>query len=274
MWVPLEDVLAELEPRLSSRPDYITLSGSGEPTLFLYLDELITRVKGMTSVPVALLTNGALLWQPEVRRAVRDVDLLIPSLDAGGEMMLRRVNRPHSAISWERLMEGLVAAREACQGKYWLEVLLVAGYTDSNAELEKLANCVHRIEPDLVQLNTVTRPPIEAFAEGISQERLAEAAGVFDAPVEVIVDHPDVHEQAHFSASRRQVLALLERRPCSIGDIAAGLRIHPNEVVKHVGLLHLEGVVETTWSAGKRYYTITSNQEQAGQRPGRAPRGT
>ena len=264
-WVPLEDVLDEVKSKLSKRPDYITLSGSGEPTLFSRLGDLIDGIKSMTNVPVALLTNGSLLWQPEVRREVQDVDLLIPSLDAGDEAMFRRVNRPHEAISFKRLIDGLVASREACRGRYWLEVFLVAGCTDIEAEVKKLAQYAGLIKPDRIQINTVTRPPAESSAAGVSRERLAELSRLFVPPAEVVVDYHHVHEQTQFSASRDEILSLLRRRPCSIDGIAQGLSMHPNEVVKYVEALQAEKLVETTWTSGKCYYKTTDRNRRADQ---------
>jgi wyosine [tRNA(Phe)-imidazoG37] synthetase (radical SAM superfamily) len=264
-WVPLKDVLCEVESRLSSRPDYITLSGSGEPTLFSGLGALVDRIKGMTGVPLALLTNGSLLGQPGVRREIQDVDLLMPSLDAGDEMTFRHINRPHDAISFDQVMEGLVASREACRGQYWLEVFLLAGYTDVEAEIQKLVRCVDRINPDRVQLNTVTRPPAERFAEGVSQERLAEVAAWFNAPTDVIAGHRHMWEQGLCSASRSDILNLLQRRPCSVEDIAAGLGMHQNEVVKYVEALQAEQLLETTWTSGKRYYRATGRNRRSDQ---------
>ena len=77
-WVPLRDVLAELRGKLSTKPDYITLSGSGEPTLYSRLRELIDQIKAMTPIPVAVLTNGSLLWQEAMRRDLQGADLVIP----------------------------------------------------------------------------------------------------------------------------------------------------------------------------------------------------
>jgi wyosine [tRNA(Phe)-imidazoG37] synthetase (radical SAM superfamily) len=264
-WVPLEDVVSEVESRLSSRPDYITLSGSGEPTLFSGLGALVERIRGMTNVPVALLTNGSLLRQPGVRREIQDVDLLMPSLDAGDEMTFRRINRPHDAISFEGLMEGLMASRETCRGQYWLEVFLLAGYTDVEAEIRKLVRCVDRIQPDRVQLNTVTRPPAERFAEGVSRERLVEVAARFDAPTEVIAGRRHRQEPGRYSVSGSDILNLLRRRPCSVEDIAAGLGMHQNEVVKYVEALRAEQLLETVWSSGKCCYRATGRDERSDQ---------
>jgi wyosine [tRNA(Phe)-imidazoG37] synthetase (radical SAM superfamily) len=264
-WVPLDNVLDEVKSKLSTRPDYITLSGSGEPTLFSWLGDLIDGIKNLTDIPVALLTNGSLLWQRDVCENVRDVDLLIPSLDAGDEAMFRRVNRPHEAISFGRLIDGLVASRAACRGEYWLEVFLLAGGTGTEAEVRKMAKYASLIKPDRVQINTVTRPPAESSAAGVSHKRLDELSRLFDPPAEVVADYHHVHEQVQFSASRDEVLSLLRRRPCSIDGIAQGLSMHPNEVVKYVEVLHAEKLLETRWISGTCYYTAAGRNGHADQ---------
>jgi len=222
-WVPLDRVLEELAEKLSSKPDYITLSGSGEPTLFSRVDELIDRIKAITEVPVAVLTNGSLLWQEDVRHQLMNADLVVPSLDAGDEAMFRLVNRPHHEISFEQMLDGLIAFRREFRGEYWLEVFVVGAYTAIGGELAKAAKCVDRIKPDRIQLNTVTRPPAEKYALGVSPGRLAELASTFRLPAEVIADFRGVHRQAEFVAGRKEILDMLRRRPCSIDDIADGL---------------------------------------------------
>ena len=253
-WVPLEEVVAELGAALSSEPDYITLSGSGEPTLYSRTGELIERIKTITRVPVAVLTNGSLLWQPEVRAELMPADLVIPSLDGGDEAVFRAVNRPHREIPFERMMEGLITFRAEFQGQYWLEVFLLAGHNVADADIEKLANRVKQIRPDRVQLNTVTRPPAEEFAVMVKQQRLYELAEMFTPRAEVIADFRGVHQRQEFAAGRASILALLQRRPCSIEDIASGLGMHRNEVVKYVEELSAQGAINHTLTAGKLYY--------------------
>jgi wyosine [tRNA(Phe)-imidazoG37] synthetase (radical SAM superfamily) len=256
-WVPLEAVLEELEQKLSTQPDYITLSGSGEPTLFSRIDELIDRIKALTDIPVAVLTNGSLLWQEDVRRQLLQADLVIPSLDAGNESLFRLVNRPHDSISFAKMLEGLIAMRGEFAGQYWLEVFVLAGYSDLQAELARLRECVDRIRPDRVQLNTVIRPPAENHAVGLSRERLAEIARLFDPPAEVIADHSRIHSPAESCAGQKEILELLRRRPCSPDEIAAGLGIHPNEVIKYVEDLVSQGLVQHELVNRKRYYSAT-----------------
>jgi len=169
---------------------------------------------------VAVLTNGSLLWQEEVRKQLMKADLVIPSLDAGNEVMLRLVNRPHRGVSFERMLAGLVDFRREFRGDYWLEVFVLGAYTAIKADFAKLVGCVGLIGPDRVQLNTIARPPAESFAIGISRQRLTELARMFNPPAEVIADFRGVHGQAEFVACREDILDLLRRRPCSMDDIA------------------------------------------------------
>jgi len=253
-WVPIDIITEQLKEKLDSEPDYITLSGSGEPTLYSRLEELIYRIKNITDIPVAVLTNGSLLWLPEVRNALKSVDLVVPSLDAGHNRIFQYVNRPHSDITFSKMLNGMVKFREEYNGKYWLEVFLLAGVTTPDAEIDKLANCVQLICPDRVHVNTVTRPPAEDFAEPVPQKQLHTITKQLYEKVDVIADYSNVHKQQDFSARREDVLALLQRRPCSIEDIAAGLGLHRNEVIKYVEELSSAGKIEAMLQNQRLYY--------------------
>jgi len=256
-WVPIDIVVDQLKTKLSSKPDYITLSGSGEPTLYSRLEDLISRIKDITDIPVAVLTNGSLLWLPEVRSALKSADLVVPSLDAGSSQIFQYVNRPHSDITFSQMLDGLVKFRNEYNGKYWLEVFLLAGVTTPETEINRLKTCISSMQPDKVQVNTVTRPPAEGFAEPVPQKQLQIITKKLYEKAEVIADYSNVHKQQDFSAQRQDVLTLLKRRPCSIGDIAAGLGLHRNEVVKYVEELSLEGKIEAKPQNQQLYYKAT-----------------
>lgn len=255
-WVSIDDILCELRDRLPIQTDYITLSGSGEPTLNSRIGELIDSIKALTNVPLAVLTNGSLLWQEEVRRQLLDADLVIPSLDAGDEDTFQRVNRPHHEVSFQKLLHGLVAFRNEFPGEYWLEVFLLANVTADNAEVSRLAGHVARIRPNRVQLNTATRPPLESFAVAVAQQRLHELAVRFQPSAEVISEFRPTQEIPEGSATRDQILDLLRRRPSTLKDIADGLGMHPAEVAKYAEELTAERRLLRTWSAGRSYYHV------------------
>jgi wyosine [tRNA(Phe)-imidazoG37] synthetase (radical SAM superfamily) len=219
-------------------PDYITLSGSGEPTLYSRLGELIAGLKALSGVPVAVLTNGTLLWQREVQDALMQADLVVPSLDAATDEDFRRVNRPDPSLSLGRVIDGLIAFRKRFAGQYWLEVLLVGGITDTEQSVSAIAAVAGRIRPDRVQLNTVVRPPAERFARAVPYERLAVLAQLFSPPAEVVTPF-DKHSSALVGpvASSESVLEMLRRRPCSLSDIAGGLGISAAEAAQELETL-------------------------------------
>jgi len=256
-WVPTDIVINQLKAKLSSKPDYITLSGSGEPTLSPRLEELISKIKGITDIPVAVLTNGSLLWLPEVRNALKSADMVVPSLDAGSSQIFQYVNRPHPDITFSKMLQGLVEFRKDYGGQYWLEVFLLAGVTTPEMEINRLKTCINAIQPDKVQVNTVTRPPAEGFAEPVPKKQLETIAKKLYEKAEVIANYSEVHKQQDFSARREDVLTLLQRRPCSVEDIAAGLGLHRNEVVKYIEELSSEGKIESKPQNQQLYYKAT-----------------
>ncbi len=253
-WAPLDTLLAQLGDKLDAKPDFITLSGSGEPTLFAPLDELIRGIRRLTATPIAVLTNGSLLHRPEVRRELAGADLLVPSLDAGNEAAFQQVNRPEASLRFQQVLEGLIAAREQFRGEYWLEVFLLGGYTTSEKEIADIVDCVERIGPDRVQLNTVTRPPADAAAVAVSREQLDQIAAAFSPRAEVIADFHCHEPTTSGTTTRDDVLELLARRPCSIDDIAAGLGIHRNEAIKCLEHLGAERTVQRIDVGGRAYY--------------------
>ncbi len=256
-WVDLDAILESLREKLPSKPDYITLGGSGEPTLHCQIAELIDRIKGITNVPVAVLTNGSMLWQVDARRQLMEADLVVPSLDAGGETMFQLVNRPHGDISFEQMLGGLPDFRREFRGKYWLEVFLLGGYSALPDEFARIVQCVDRIRPDRVQVNTVARPPAEIYAMAVPAQQLHKLAARFHPKAEVVADFHNIHAQPEFNAGREEILDLLRRRPCSIAGLANGLGIHRNEIVKYVEDLVTQEQLEKTVIDGEGYYSVT-----------------
>lgn len=254
-WVNPETVLEQLQTRLASEPDYITLSGSGEPTLHSGVGELIGRIKNMTDIPVAVLTNGSLLWQEETRNNLMQADLVVPSLDAGSQRMFRYVNRPAPELTFDQMLAGLTAFRHEYDGQYWLEVFLLGGVTDIEAEVRTIGAAVQQIQPDRVQLNTVSRPPAESYAYPVPKERMEHIAESLPGRTEVIADYRGTHDLPDFAAQREDVLAMLKRRPCTLEDIAGGLGLHRNEVVKYVEHLSAEGLVNASTHGRRKYYS-------------------
>lgn len=264
-WISMDAVLDEIKEKLSSKPDYITLSGSGEPTLSTGLGALIEGIHALTDTPVAVLTNGSLLWQEEVRREIAGAQLIVPSLDAGDALLFEAVNRPAPKLSFDCMIEGLIALREEFSGMMWLEVFILGGYTAEVSEVNKINTWAKYIRPDRIQLNTATRPPAESFAIAVNQDRLEDLARLFEGKADVIADFLGVHGHTEFTATRETVLHLLERRPCSLDDIAEGLGIHRNEAVKYVEELLAKKEIESTRTENRTFYRALTAATRGGR---------
>jgi wyosine [tRNA(Phe)-imidazoG37] synthetase (radical SAM superfamily) len=257
-YVATDRVLAELKAKLETAPppDYVGLAGSGEPTLHARIGEVIAGIKRLTRTPVAVLTNGSLLWDGDVRQALMEADLVMPSLDAGDEAVFQQVNRPHRQIAFEAMVEGLAAFTARFPRLVWLEVLLVDGITGTERHVEKIAALTRRIQPGRVQLNTVTRPPAEGFARAVSRERLSRLAQCFSGPVELISDAGSESPPSHspYAVTDADILDLLARRPCTAGGVAAGLRLHIQEAAKRLESLVKAGAVAVLEKDGETFY--------------------
>lgn len=255
-YTPTERILDEVKRKLAddSQPDYITFSGSGEPTLHSSLGRLIEAIKEITTVPVAVLTNGSLLYDKQVQNDVRGADLVIPSLDVSDEIEFQRVNRPFVDVTFDKMVRGLIDFRTKYTGAIWLEVMLLRGVTDNESSVGKLVSFTEKINPEKIQLNTVARPPAEEYALAVSQEKMHCFAGMFGGKAEVIADFNPAMNSRSFSISRNEVYNLIKRRPCSLKDIAAGLSIHRNEAVKHTQHLLTEGLITIESIKSTRYY--------------------
>lgn len=258
-YVEVDKVLEELERWLEAggTADWLTFAGSGEPTLNSELADAMVRARELSDIPVSLLTNGALLWREEVRSAAIQADLIMPSLDAGTEETLRRINRPVEEITLERYIEGLRTTVEVFHGEVWLEVMLVAGVNDSDEELEALDAAIERIQPAQVQINTVVRPSLSGRAERVDNNRLVRARVILGHRAMVI---PSAWEQGTpegAEVSEAEVLALVSYRPCTVDDVAHGLGMHPNEAIKYLSHLVSEGKISTKERDGKLFYLRT-----------------
>jgi wyosine [tRNA(Phe)-imidazoG37] synthetase (radical SAM superfamily) len=235
-YVPMADVLAELEQKLADGPvpDYVTLSGSGEPTLHERIGQLIGEIKKLTYIPIAVFTNGSLLWQREVQDALMKADLVLPSLDAGDEFLFQYINRPHREITFDQMVNGIVEFTRWFSKPVWLEVFILAGVTGMLSEVKKIAALARRIQPQRVQLNTVSRPPSEEFACPVSWNQMQEFASLFDGKAEVINEENKSWSPVLHEATDADIMALLSRRPCPVQGVSAGLGLHVGEAAKRL----------------------------------------
>jgi wyosine [tRNA(Phe)-imidazoG37] synthetase (radical SAM superfamily) len=257
-YVVVSEVLSELEQKLACEdaPEYISLAGSGEPTLNSGIGELILKIKSMTNIPVAVLTNSSLLWMKDVQNALMPADFVIPSLDAGDGMLYQHVNRPHKDISFEQMVDGLIGFTSRYKGSVYLEVFLLAGVTGIRDEVEKIAFIIKRLKLKRVQMNTVIRPPAEEFAKPLSRNQMLALKNLLPGEVDIIgdIETRDWRKLPGDNSLKNDILSLLRRRPCTCMDVARGLGMHASEALKHLDALIASEKAMTVRMSDKTFY--------------------
>ncbi len=97
-YIPREAILAEIQATLAHHApgeiDHISFVGSGEPTLHSGLGWMIRAVRQITTIPVAVITNGVLLHRADVRAELLAADIVMPTVSAGTAALYQRIHRP------------------------------------------------------------------------------------------------------------------------------------------------------------------------------------
>jgi len=258
-----DDVIAELKDWLKTdgKADYITLSGSGEPTLHSRFGDVLKFIRSNCEIPAVLLTNGTMLHIPEVREAACQADIVKVSLSAWDQTSFRWVNRPHGELHFEQLFEGQTAFRTHFKGKLWVEVFLVSGVNSMHDDVRKIAALVEEIRPDRIHLNTAVRPPAEDFVAPLSEKQLASLARLFRPTAEVIAEFSAKLKDG-MQTSQETIFSMLLRRPCTANQIAEVFGMHLNEVLKYLGSLMRDGQIRAGRKDTEIYYTTLNSQEQ------------
>jgi wyosine [tRNA(Phe)-imidazoG37] synthetase (radical SAM superfamily) len=256
---PKEQLLAELRSTLPHIPhlDFITFSGSGEPTLNADLGWFIREIRKLSRVPLAVLTNGTMMHLEQVRRDVQAADVILPSLDAATPAAFAGINQPHAGLDLERIIAGLAALRAGFKGKIWLEVFIVKGINDRESEIAALGAAIRRIRPDKVQLNTLDRPPAYPGVESAdfaAQEKIR--SGWPDLKVEIIKRARRRSEILSFSLNlENSLLNTIRRRPLTLDDLAALTAKGEEELRLYLDVLEREKKIKATISGGRIFYT-------------------
>ena len=255
-YVPVGEVIAELKRLLDAglQADHITIGGSGEPTLHSGIGRLIEGIKKITSIPVAVLTNGTLFYLPEVRADCAAADVILPSLDAGDQQTFDTVNRPHELITFDCLVEGLCALKNEYPGQIWLEVFCIDHFNTDNPQLVKIASAIKKIRPDKVHLNTAVRPTAEQGVEKIAPDKLQAIARQLATNCEVIADFVPSRCGKAADEISQTLLSMLKRRPCSLNDVCSALGLIPNDAVKYLDVLEKQGAIWSENKQGKTFF--------------------
>jgi len=234
-YVSFEAVKKELTHYLAhhAQPDYITFSGSGEPTLHSKIGDVIRFLKDrVPDVPVAVLTNSTLFSQKQVRSDIENAAVVIPSLDAATEKIFNKINRPSPLLHVDKIIDGLIRFRKEYTGKIWLEIFIIPGMNDTITELTALKRVIGKIRPDQVHLNTLDRPGSISTIRTATREELERVLNVFQMENAAIVADPPGQKAllAYRKDTEAAILGTIARRPCTSKDLSEILGLLVKEV--------------------------------------------
>ncbi|WP_321369211.1 radical SAM protein [uncultured Desulfuromusa sp.] len=263
-YVSYERIVEELSSYFKNNPDpdYITFSGSGEPTLNVRIGDVIAFIKQIKPhIPIAVLTNGTLLYDQQVRTELISADVVLPSLDAATEAVFKKINRPPETLTLERYLQGLIEFRKEFSGKIWLEILILPNYNDSEEELLELRKIIQQIRPDSVQINTLDRPGTETDIHGATKAELRRVLDLLQLDnTEIIAAAPQRKNiKSYRSDAETAILETIARRPCTLEDLVQILGMHRSEINKYLDVLDSEGKVEAIQQARGFFYKKNEN---------------
>jgi len=240
-------------------PDYVTFSGSGEPTLNSRIGDVLKFIKQKKpAIPIAVLTNGTLLFDAKVRAEIKDADVVLPSLDAATNSVFHKINRPASELDIDQYIQGLINFRKEFKGKIWLEIFILPEYNLEETELKELEQKIAEINPDSIQLNTLDRPGAVADLHSATREELEKIKGLWKFKNVEIISSATQRKNipSYRSDAETAILETISRRPCTIEDLIKILGIHINEINKYLAVLEEEKKIETIRQERGVFYQI------------------
>jgi wyosine [tRNA(Phe)-imidazoG37] synthetase (radical SAM superfamily) len=255
-YLPANEILAEVKEVIAEYPglDHITISGSGEPTLNSKIGDIIRGIKHMTNVPVAVLTNGTLLDNPDVRRDLMDADIVSPSMDAVSADVFEKVDRPNPNLRIDTIIDGIKTFRKEYKGRMWIEILFVKGMNDHDEEVLKMKQVLDEIQPEKIHLNTVIRPPAYAIAQPVGEDRLKEIQKILGDRSEIVGVFKETHKTIEHNADGQAILALLKRRAMTIDQMTESLAMRKEEIIISLEQLDLAKFIKSYQFNGEEYY--------------------
>ena len=243
--------------------DFITFSGSGEPTLSEDIGKIIEHLKkNYPQYKIALLTNATLLFDSTVRTSLLPLDLIVPSIDAVSAECFQKINKPHSHLNMDNIIEGLVQFRENYKGMFWIEIFIVPGVNDTAYEIMKIKEICLKLHPEKIQLNTLDRPCQTNWVKPATYESLLKIQNILQPlVVEIISFDKNIDSNCDGlidNLASEEIIATLKRRPSTIEDLSLSLKMKIVHIHKSLKFLEKKGLVEHKNGTRGVFYYLSS----------------
>ena len=205
--------------------DFITFSGSGEPTLWKHIGALVDFIRAnFPDKKLAVITNGTTLWREDIRKAIMPIDLIVPTVSTADEDTYMRLHRANRGADFSRYIEGIKKFAGEFHGEIWTEVMLVAGVNDSEQHILKLRKILDEISPAHIDLNTPVRPPSESWVQPPDESIVRKTCVLLGERCRIVGKFVPTSEKILEIANLAQrILDILRRRPENAKSLAAVL---------------------------------------------------
>lgn len=243
-YVNTREVISEIDSYLSQKPllDYVTFSGSGEPTLHNGIGSIIRHIKEKyPEYKVCVLTNSTLLTDSAVRKDISEADLIVPSVDAMTDASFEKILRPHLSLNYLMILEGVRLLRKEYKGKMIVEYFVVPGINDSPEEISLLKDYLMSLSPDSVHLNYLSRPGAEDWVKTASDSELEKIASQL-YPVHVQTVNPAVFDDSA-SGLEEAVLSRISTYSTT-EELSVYFGLNSSEMRLFLGKLEKKGLIE------------------------------
>lgn len=256
--IEIIDEIKEAINQFESETDYITFVGSGEPTLYKDLEDLILFTKKISNKPLCVITNGALLYDPEVRKALMRADIVLPSLDAGDEKLFIKINRPHPSIKFNDVIQGFLDFRKEYKGKFWIEVMIMKGINDSKNELLQLKEKMDLLMPDRIDINVPIRPPTEEWVKIPDKSIISRLNEIFGEYSDI--HYPEIGKFYLYSTDfEKEFLSIIERHPMrqdQIRETFCSQNLNEEEILQRLKVLEDHKKIEKIYYSNKIFWRL------------------
>ena len=182
----MNEILNEIQSVLKDiRPDYITFSGSGEPTLSLDLGNISKAIKEELKYKgkICLITNSLLLADKQVTKELEYIDLIVPTLNTLNQDIFEKIVRPDYRTSVDEIRKGFINLNNSnYKGKIWIEIFILENINDNEENFIEIANFLNseNIRYDKIQLNTIDRVGAERDLKAISFDKILKAKKILE----------------------------------------------------------------------------------------------
>jgi len=233
---PVKEIITDLKNYLSDNPqlDYITFSGAGEPSLYSKIGEISDFLKKeFPQYKICLITNSSMFINENFRQEIKNIDLIIPSIDAPSQEIFEKINRPVKDLKIETIIHSLAEFSKTFKGKLWIEIFIIDGLNDSEEILNQFKQVLESIKYEKIQINSLDRPGADKNVKKAKREVLLKVQQVLGEKSEIVsrIEIP-IEKRKEIKNKEDLILKTIKIRPMTEKDIFTMTGLNPFEIGK------------------------------------------